>query len=88
MNSELLDENPRGDLLQQIDDGVGDTIERVVQKWLPKDLARKVRREAVRFIGNEVKPERPEWANQAGKSNAQILRETGLIPLPRRGRDG
>lgn len=56
MPVELLDDCPRGDLLQQIDDMTGPQIERAVQKFLPRDLAREVRKRAIEFIGEEIRP--------------------------------
>lgn len=56
MNEELLGECPEGDLLQQIDDLIGPGIERAVQRWLPRDIARGVRGRAVRFLGEEIRP--------------------------------
>ena len=56
MHSELIEENPRGDLLQQIDDTCGPQIEKAVQKWLPRDIAKKIRGRVIHFIGEEVRP--------------------------------
>lgn len=56
MPVELLDDCPKGDLLQQIDDTVGLPIEKAVQRWLPRDLARQVRKRAIEFIGEEIRP--------------------------------
>lgn len=59
MNQELVDENPRGDLLQGLDDSIGLPIEKAVQKYLPRDLARKVRSRTIEFLAEEIKPTQP-----------------------------
>lgn len=56
MVQELSDDCPRGDLLQGLDDAVGIPIEKAVQKYLPRDLARKVRGRAIEFLGEEIRP--------------------------------
>lgn len=56
MKPELTEECPRGDLLQQIDDLAGPTIEKAIQHWLPRDIARKIRKEAIEFIGDQIRP--------------------------------
>ncbi len=42
------------DKMSEIDNGCGEAIERAISRFVPRDIARKVRKESIRYITNIV----------------------------------
>ena len=46
----------KSDVMSEIDAAIGPLIERAVQKWIPRDQLRNVRRSTIKHIGDLVLP--------------------------------